>query len=166
MEQSTIQENPLFIAYEPLVEKAGLKIVEIHRSIQGHQAKLEVYVTGIGKDADSDDCARAYHAIYPKAEAVEGPLRDVYMEVSTPGLVRTIKDPYEFGLFVGRLARVYDSGRCAYLQGTITNWDGETLSLGRCTIGDGKEEMDVSVSLRQIQKAKLDYRWEEAEDGN
>ncbi|MFA6892123.1 MAG: ribosome assembly cofactor RimP [Sphaerochaetaceae bacterium] len=166
MEKSTLQDNPLFISYEPLLEPLGLRIVEICQIIRGSQVKLEVFITGVGKDADSGDCERAYHAIFPIAETAAGPLRDLYMEVSTPGMLRTIKDPYEFGLFVGRTVRVYDSGRRAYLQGNISAWDGDVLALSRCTIGDGKDEQDVSVALPQIQKAKLDYRWEESDNGN
>lgn len=166
MEKSTLQDNPLFTFYEPLLEPLGLRIVEIHQTMHGNQVKLEVFITGAGKEADSADCERAYHAIYPVAEAAAGPLRDLYMEVSTPGLLRVIKDPFEFSLFVGRTVRVYDSGRAEYLRGDIAGWDGNNLSLTRCTIGDGKDETDVSVALPQIQKAKLDYRWEEIDHGS
>jgi ribosome maturation factor RimP len=167
MEKTTLTSDPLFGRFAPVLEANGLRIVEIHQAIHGTAVNLDVYVINNGKETDSKDCDEAYRLIYPLAQLDAGPLRDVFLTVSTPGLLRTLKDPYEFTLFAGRGVRIYDSGRKANLDGQIGAFDGENLTLEHCRMENSKEEMgDVVIALPQIQKAKLEYVWEDAKDGN
>jgi ribosome maturation factor RimP len=93
--------------------------------------------------------------------------RDLQLEVTTPGLQRTIKDFYEFSLFTGRRVRVYDTSKPAWVSGIIKACDDHALTLDEVYIEDGKEMIaTMVVELASIQKAKLDYRWEDNSHGN
>jgi len=93
--------------------------------------------------------------------------RDLQLEVSTPGLQRTLKDVYEFGLFTGKRVRVYDTSKEAWVSGIIAQADQTSVQLSQVFIEDAKEMIEtMSVAYADIQKAKLDYRWEDDSHGN
>ncbi len=166
MEKTNITSDPLFVLYEPLVRELGLAIVEIRQADRGRNVELEVAITRLGGDAASKDCDAAYHAIYPVAMEEAGPLRDVFLTVETPGMLRTIKDAHEFELFTGRSVKVYDTGRASWLTGKIAGFDGEKLSLDQVRVGEGKETLEhLELGIAQIQKAKLEYLEEDWKDG-
>lgn len=166
MEKTRLTTDPLFLLYEPLLEGLGLFIVDIVQKVRGTNVQLDVDITRKDREPDSKDCDSAYHAIYPVAVEEAGPLRDVYLTVSTPGLQRNIKDAHEFSLFTGRSVKVYDTGRCAWLVGTIAGFDGTTLQLDSVRIGEDAETVaHVAVDVSKIQKARLEYREEDWKDG-
>jgi ribosome maturation factor RimP len=93
--------------------------------------------------------------------------RDLQLEVSTPGLQRNLKDVYEFTLFVGKRVRVYDTTKEAWLSGIIQNSNDSSVTLSEVFIDDDKEMIETMVvEFASIQKAKLDYRWEDNSHGN
>lgn len=166
MEKTNITSNPLFVLYEPVLRPLGLAIVEIRQNDRGKSIELEVAITRLGGDATSKDCDAAYHAIYPIAMGEAGPLRDVFLTVETPGMLRAIKDVHEFELFTGRSVKVYDSTRAAWIIGRIAGFDGEKLSLEQVQEGPGKETLEhLELDIAQIQKAKLEYLEEDWKDG-
>lgn len=161
MEQTSIITNPQYLLYEPMVRELGLEIVEIHERIRGKDVELEIAIARPGSDVTTDDCADVYHLVYPVAQTEAGPLRDVFLTVETPGLTRTIKDVHEFALFTGRSVKVYDTGREAWISGTVTAFDGEKLTLSHVKDVEG----DLVIGIAQIQKAKLEYLEEDWKDG-
>lgn len=169
MEKTTIATDSVYETYEGLLESEGLRIVEIHQSVHGKEFVLDVYITRAeGKgEVDSKDCDKAYRLIYPVAQGDAGLLRDLSLSVSTPGLFRTLKDASEFSIFTGRWVRLYDTGRAATLRGVIVSFDGEGVTLG--SVKDEKSGKDLGtlvIPIEKINKAKLDYVWEDAKDGN
>ena len=54
----------------------------------------------ISKDIGVDDCSKVHHALLPRLEALLG-TEDTYMEVTSPGMDRNIKNAAEFEIFVG-----------------------------------------------------------------
>ncbi|MFA7118828.1 MAG: ribosome assembly cofactor RimP, partial [Sphaerochaetaceae bacterium] len=135
--------------------------------IHGQTVVLEIFIARINGESNSADCVKIYNLVYPKVEEEIGPLRDLHLEVSTPGLQRTIKDPYEFTLFIGRSVRIYDNERKCSISGVIEKFEEDKLTLSSCTIGDSQEKMDrLAIEIQQIQKAKLEYRWEDVKNGN
>lgn len=167
MEKTRLTSDPLFLLYDPILSDIGLRLVEARQSVRGSAVQLDISVCRAADgEADGKDCDRAYHAVYPVAVQEAGPLRDVFLSVSTPGLTRTIRDAHEFSLFTGRTVRVYDTASAAWLSGTVSAFDGETLTLRGVSVGDAAEKREeVSLELAQIQKAKLLYLGEDWKDG-
>jgi ribosome maturation factor RimP len=94
-----------------------------------------------------DDCARVHRAILPRLE-LAFPKQDIYVEVSSPGIERRIKDGAEFVHYIGRPVSCYRTD--------ISDWTGGILVSADDThiIIKGKDEM-VSLSYGIIAKAKL-----------
>jgi ribosome maturation factor RimP len=166
MLQTGIQEDALFAEYAPLLEALGTTLVDIHRVDRGLTVAVEVTIMAKDHEVSIDDCSKVHKLVYPRLEMQLGE-RDLQLEVSTPGLQRSFKDVYEFTLFEGKRVRVYDSGYAQWISGIIAGTDGNSVVLTSVQIGDSHETLEsLSIELAKIQKAKLDYRWEDNSNGN
>lgn len=161
-----IQNTSLFAEYAPLLEALGVTIVDINRIDRGFSVGVHITIMTKDREVDVSDCSKVYKLVYPRMELqlVE---RDLELEVSTPGLQRTIKDVYEFTLFVGKRVRVYDLEHNDWVSGLVTSSDDSSVTLSTAYIGDSQEMIETMVvPFARIQKAKLDYRWEDESHGN
>ncbi len=161
-----IQKTNLFMEYEPLLEAMGITLVDINRIDRGKSVTVTMVIVAKEAEVSVDHCAKVYRLVYPRMELQLGE-RDLQLEVSTPGLQRTLKDVYEFSLFTGKRVRVYDMSKEAWVSGIITQADQTSVQLSQVFIEDAKEMIEtMSVAFSDIQKAKLDYRWEDDSHGN
>lgn len=161
-----IQKTNLFMEYEPLLEAMGITLVDINRIDRGKSVTVTMVIVAKEAEVSVDHCAKVYRLVYPRMELQLGE-RDLQLEVSTPGLQRTLKDVYEFSLFTGKRVRVYDTSKEAWVSGIITQADQTSVQLSQVFIEDAKEMIEtMSVAFSDIQKAKLDYRWEDDSHGN
>ena len=161
-----IQKTNLFMEYEPLLEAMGITLVDINRIDRGKSVTVTMVIVAKEAEVSVDHCAKVYRLVYPRMELQLGE-RDLQLEVSTPGLQRTLKDVYEFGLFTGKRVRVYDTSKEAWVSGIIAQADQTSVQLSQVFIEDAKEMIEtMSVAYADIQKAKLDYRWEDDSHGN
>ena len=161
-----IQKTNLFMEYEPLLEAMGITLVDINRIDRGKSVTVTMVIVAKEAEVSVDHCAKVYRLVYPRMELQLGE-RDLQLEVSTPGLQRTLKDVYEFSLFTGKRVRVYDMSKEAWVSGSITQADQTSVQLSQVFIEDAKEMIEtMSVAFSDIQKAKLDYRWEDDSHGN
>ena len=161
-----IQKTNLFMEYEPLLEAMGITLVDINRIDRGKSVTVTMVIVAKEAEVSVDHCAKVYRLAYPRMELQLGE-RDLQLEVSTPGLQRTLKDVYEFSLFTGKRVRVYDTSKEAWVSGIITETDQTSVQLSHVFIEDAKEMIEtMSVAFSDIQKAKLDYRWEDDSHGN
>ncbi len=152
--------------YEPLLEAMGITLVDINRIDRGKSVTVTMVIVAKEAEVSVDHCAKVYRLVYPRMELQLGE-RDLQLEVSTPGLQRTLKDVYEFSLFTGKRVRVYDMSKEAWVSGIITQADQTSVQLSQVFIEDAKEMIEtMSVAFSDIQKAKLDYRWEDDSHGN
>ncbi|MDD2394298.1 ribosome assembly cofactor RimP [Sphaerochaeta sp.] len=152
--------------YEPLLEAMGITLVDINRIDRGKSVTVTMVIVAKEAEVSVDHCAKVYRLVYPRMELQLGE-RDLQLEVSTPGLQRTLKDVYEFGLFTGKRVRVYDTSKEAWVSGIIAQADQTSVQLSQVFIEDAKEMIEtMSVAFSDIQKAKLDYRWEDDSHGN
>jgi ribosome maturation factor RimP len=113
------------------------------------QVKAVVYKPGpIGVE----DCSRVHHALTPRLElAFAG--QDLYVEVSSPGINRLIKDAAEFGHYLGRGIRCFRTDTFDWSGGVLESADETGLVL------KGKDGM-IPLGYDIIAKAKLDYSQE------
>lgn len=161
-----IQKTNLFMEYEPLLEAMGITLVDINRIDRGKSVTVTMVIVAKEAEVSVDHCAKVYRLVYPRMELQLGE-RDLQLEVSTPGLQRTLKDVYEFSLFTGKRVRVYDMSKEAWVSGIITQADQTSVQLSQVFIEDAKEMIETMyVAFSDIQKAKLDYRWEDDSHGN
>lgn len=166
MLESALQENPLYIEYEPLLAELGLTIVEIARANRREGVNVVIIILARAGETTVDQCADVYRLVFPRMQLALGD-RDLSLEVSTPGLERSFKDRHEFTLFAGRRVRLYDSGRSAWVSGIIEEVQEGSVVLTEVFVEGNSEKMErMNIVFSAIQKAKLDYRWEDGRHGN
>jgi ribosome maturation factor RimP len=95
-----------------------------------------------------DDCSRAHRALLPRLE-LAFPGQDLYIEVSSPGIDRLIKDGAEFAHYMGRGVRCYRTDISDWSAGILEAADEDGIVL------KGKEET-MRLNYEIIAKAKLD----------
>ena len=157
---NTVKESRLYQEIEQLMSAIGLKTVEASAAdIQGSKM-LRVVVYKEGNEVNTDDLATAYNIIYPRYSVIFSD-RDLQLEVSSPGLQRTLKDVIEFSVFRGKGVRCYSVPDSCYIIGTIESCDDESVTLSDYS-KEGKDESGKAITLlfSDIAKAKLEYRWE------
>jgi ribosome maturation factor RimP len=96
-----------------------------------------------------NDCSRVHHALLPRLE-LAFPGQELYVEVSSPGIDRVIKDASEFVYYIGRGVRCYCTELSDWVEGAIRSADETQLIL------KGKDGM-IKIAYETIAKAKLEY---------
>jgi len=97
---------------------------------------------------DTDVCADVYRTIYPRLEMLY-PGKDVHLEVSSPGIGRTLKSVEEFGIFKGLGVKLLLDEETDWKKGTIVDSTEESVDI----------RFDSTIETIQyavIRKAKLD----------
>jgi len=127
----------LFKSLEPVIRGIEMSLIELsvfHGKGRGGnsrnvQVKAVVYKNGT---VGIEDCARVHRVIMPRLE-LAFPGQEIYLEVSSPGIDRIIKDGGEFVHFIGQGVKCYRTD--------ISGW----------TAGDESVRLNFDV----IAKAKL-----------
>jgi ribosome maturation factor RimP len=143
----------LFEALEPLARGLGMSLIELflfRRKGRGAQAgavqvKITAYKPGI---MGVDDCSRLHRALLPRLE-LEFPGGDLYLEVSSPGIDRLIKDGSEFAYYLGRGVKCYRRDISDWTGGILRRADEKGIVLEN-------REGAISISYDSIAKARLD----------
>jgi ribosome maturation factor RimP len=123
-------------------------------SVSRHKASVQVraviYKPG---PVGVDDCSRVHHALLPRLE-LAFPGQDLYVEVSSPGINRIIKDGFELRHYCGRGLRCFRTDTSEWSAGILQSADETQLVL------KGKDGM-ITLQYEVIAKAKLDDSQEE-----
>ena len=170
--------NKVFDSVEAVVNGLAMRLVELSVSQQkgGVQVRAVVYNGAVqepGETADGvttiasgteayryegridppavsiNDCARVHRAILPRLE-LAFPGQDIYIEVSSPGIERRIKDGAEFVHYIGRPVSCYRTDISDWTSGILESTDDTHIVI------KGKNGM-ISLSYDTIAKAKLSY---------
>jgi ribosome maturation factor RimP len=141
------QPDPVAEALEPAARFLKLSLVEttVSRHRGSIQVRLVVYKDG---DVSLDDCSAFLRAALPRLE-LAFPGGDLYVEVSSPGIDRLIKDGAEFRHYPGRRVRCYRTDTSGWFSGTLVSSDENGIVLEK----DG-EEYPLSYGI--IAKARLE----------
>jgi Uncharacterized protein conserved in bacteria len=146
---------------DSLVGRDGIKTVEVLKSDTPYGTTIRITLYAPDHEITTDELAAAHMVLQPRYSLLLGD-RDLEMEVSSPGLQRNFKDYYEFEVFQGKCVRIYSDKYSSWIIGTIEKAENEVLTLKSAVVEDTKEEFDVlSVPYASIQKAKLEFRWED-----
>ncbi len=140
--------DPLYDFILPIVNGMGMSLVDItlSRHKGSVQIRLIVYKAG---NLGVDECSKVHHAVLPRLE-LRFPGQDLYVEVSSPGIDRNIKDASEFVHYFGRGIKCYRTDISDWSAGILETADDKGLILKK---GDNR----MSLSYEIIAKAKLDY---------
>ena len=145
------EADPLFDSAKMVVQGLGMSLVDL--SVSRHKASVQVravvYKPGI---IGVDDCSKVHHALMPRLElAFSG--QNLYVEVSSPGIDRTIKDGSELRHYIGRGIRCFRTDISDWTGGVLRSADETGLVL------KGKDGM-ILLRYEIIAKATLDYSQE------
>ena len=152
MEYKALETFPYYNESKSLVEGLGYALVELTVSPQKGRHQVRAVITRRNpEDAQSigiDDCAKVHRLLLPRLEAlIESP--EVYIEVTSPGLERNIKNAAEFPLFIGKQVRLWYVDISDWLVGTI---DSATVQEITIQLTDGSVQ---TIPFDKINKAKL-----------
>ena len=114
------------------------------------QVRLVVYkrLIGTGGSIGTDDCSKAHRAITPLLET-EFPGVDLSIEVSSPGINRSIKDGVELACYKGRGVRFWRTDITDWTAGILENAGSQAITI---KTKEGTIRLDYEI----IAKAKLD----------
>ncbi len=146
MEYTTPETIPQYSECEPLIKGLGYGIVEF--AVFKRQASWQVKIVINGPNGIGiADCTRVHRAILPRLEALLSST-EIYIEVTSPGLDRLIKNAFEFQLFIGKEVRIWNTDISDWMAGKILGSDTQSL---RLEVTDG----EMIVPYDKIAKAKL-----------
>jgi ribosome maturation factor RimP len=132
-------------ALEEIIKGLGFDLIElaVSRHRGSVQTKAVIYNgTGIG----TDDCSRVHRALTPRLELAFGD-SDIYLEVSSPGTDRLIKDRDEFTYYTGKGVRCYRTDISDWTAGILEGADENGILL-KTEEGDVKLEFDIIAKAR------------------
>ncbi|MDR2701659.1 MAG: ribosome assembly cofactor RimP [Spirochaetaceae bacterium] len=141
---------------EPVINGLGFALVEAslfrRRGKGAGSAQIRLVVNGqAGGGAagiGTAELSRIHRAVLPRLElALEG--RDLYLEVSSPGTDRIIREGAEFRHYTGRAVKCWLTGTDEWERGVLRGSDGEKILL------DAGGEIK-QVMYETIAKARLD----------
>ncbi|GBE02258.1 ribosome maturation factor RimP [bacterium BMS3Bbin06] len=136
---------------EEAAEVAGVKLFDIE--LLGQVGKMIVRVTidredGIGIK-DCETVSRQLEALFD----IEDPIQGSYtLEITSPGLDRTLKTIADFKRFTGRMVRIVTSEKI----NKDTVLVGRIKSVGDSTITVALPDEEVEIPLSIIRKARLE----------
>jgi ribosome maturation factor RimP len=154
-------------AIQPLLAGMGFSLVEISvgRRKGSTVVSLVIYRNeGVGVE----QCAEVSSLVFPRLQTMEdlgapfgeqGRRAEVSLEVSSPGIERSIRSPAEYTIFAGRGVRVLAADQTEWVSGIIEGVEGGTLKLRK-----GNERF--GFALDGIRRARLDHTVEVEEAKN
>ncbi|MCQ2610243.1 MAG: ribosome maturation factor [Treponema sp.] len=136
---------------QPLVNGLGYLLVDLKIVPSKTTVKISVVIASKdpSKDIGIEDCSKVHHSLLPRLEALLG-TDDTYMEVTSPGMERNIKNAAEFEVFTGRDVRVWDKTVSDWVGGTIVKADASSV-----TLEDLETKEQKTVAFENIAKAKF-----------
>lgn len=154
MDYIALDSFPYYSECESLVSEMGYHLVELKLSKQGSTTKILAVITGDDSSVNIgvNDCSKVHRILLPKLEELLG-TDDTYMELTSPGMERNIKNAAEFSLFKGREVRVWDKTITDWVRGNVISSDDKSITL-EITQEDGSS-VQKTVSYVDIAKAKF-----------
>jgi len=145
-------DGQLFFSLEPLIRGMGMSLIELnvfHMKARGGksggaQVRAVVYKEGV---TGVEDCTKVHRSILPRLE-LAFPGQDVYLEVSSPGIDRLIKDGSEFVHYIGKGINCYRTDISDWTAGILLAADDKEIKL----MGKSGE---IALPYEIIAKARL-----------
>ncbi|MDR1588552.1 MAG: ribosome assembly cofactor RimP [Treponema sp.] len=143
--------SALFNSLEAVVKGMGLELIELN--VSPHRGSVQVRVTVYKKgNLGVEECSGAHYALFPRLE-LAFPGQNLYLEVSSPGIDRQIKNGAEFVHYTGRGVRCYRTDISDWSAGILETADNEGVKLKM-------KNGTIALKYEIIAKAKLDHSQE------
>lgn len=145
---------------DPVIKGLGFSIVELSAS-EKNDGLYIILVVFSDKGVSIDDCAKVHRLSAARMEVVLG-RRDIYLEVSSPGVGRNFKTADEFKVFTGKKIKVltYDGGR--WIAGTLLSAGADHIFIEVDKDSSNINENNKrEIAYSDIKKARLDFSREE-----
>jgi ribosome maturation factor RimP len=149
---STFQlQDTVRAAVEPVLEGMGFSLIDIGIVRVKGSFKVTAVVWS-PRGTGVEECGLVSQTLLPRLRMIEG-LEQTGLEVSSPGIERTIKSPKEYAIFQGRGVRILAEEESDWIQGIIGKVENGVLQL----------ETDTGTrtfALSGIRRARLDHEAE------
>ena len=154
MDYISLDSFPHYTECEKIVSPLGFHLVELKISPQNGVTQILATITGADSSVNIgvNDCSRVHKILLPALEEMLG-TDNTYMELTSPGMERNIRNAAEFPLFLGREIRVYDKTVTDWVGGILKSADSQSLTL-EIAKEDGSVE-EQAISFENIAKAKF-----------
>jgi ribosome maturation factor RimP len=93
------------------------------------------------------ECTRVHRAILPRLEALLDS-QDMYVEVTSPGIDRVLKNAAEFAVFVGKQVKVWNTDISDWISGAVVSATADSVLLST-------DKGEIGIQYSKIAKAKL-----------
>ncbi|MBO8457548.1 MAG: ribosome maturation factor RimP [Spirochaetes bacterium] len=153
MEYLSFDKIPWFKDARDVVESLGYRLVEFNCIKGSNGWQVRAVVLNPEGGTGIDDCSKVHRILQTRMEVLLD-TQDLYMEVTSPGLDRNIKNCAEFEIFKDFGIRIWYVPLSDWVYGTIRSSDNEKITL---LCSDGTEKV---FPYGEIGKAKLDYSQE------
>ena len=129
----------------------GLKLNLIELNVSKLRGSVQIRTIIYRKEGNigTDDCSKVHRAVMPRLE-LAFPEQEVYLEVSSPGIDRLIKEGSEFAFYTGKAVRCYRTDISDWTAGVLESTDEKGIVIKNKKDGAVRLEFDI------IAKAKLD----------
>lgn len=130
MEYLPLDKIPHFSECEPLVRGMGYVLVDLKIIPQKTVVRINAVIAckDAGASLGVDECSKVHRALLPRLQALLE-TDQTYMELTSPGTDRNIKNAAEFALFEGREVRVWDKNVSDWISGKILGADEMSVAL-------------------------------------
>lgn len=146
MEFIAPENIPYFHDCEPLIQGLGCSLVELVAFKRNTAWHIKVVITG-PEGVGIAECTRVHRALLLRLEAILSS-QDMYVEVTSPGLDRILKNAAEFAIFTGKQVKVWNADISDWMSGTVVSSDNESVVLGT-------DNGEIKIAYSKISKAKL-----------
>lgn len=148
MEYFDLNENEHYKIIQPLVKAEGLELVEIISAMMHDGLHLHIVIYS-QEGVSISNCSKIHKTAQRRIEALTGS-RDMFLEVSSPGITRNFKSANEFIIFIGKSIRILFDKNSEWIKAVIKDADESGVILNI----SGTEE---KIPYSGIRKAKLDF---------
>lgn len=138
----------------PIVDEMNLELVDIEYVKEGKNWFLRVFVdseTGV----DIEECGQLSEKLSEKLDEIDPIPHNYFLEVSSPGAERPLKNAKDFEKSVGKnvLVKTYEpiEGEKQF-EGQLTSFDGENVTLN---IKVKTRTKQITIPFEKIAKARL-----------
>jgi ribosome maturation factor RimP len=154
MIKDELRNKELYNLLAPVVEAAGFFLVELSEHDHHRTSTITAVIQAQERNTTLKDCASVHKLIFPRLELLLEN-RDVYLEVSTPGIQRKLKDVAEFKAFIDKDMRILLDQDSEWIEGRLFQ-----VTENSIMIRLGQDEQ-IELPLSAVKKAKLVYNWED-----
>ena len=145
-------QNEIEAFLKPILEESQFELVELKIKGTKRSPVFQVFVDH-DQGVTIDDCSRLSQEIGMALDREYPDLANYRLEVSSPGLDRSLKTERDFRRNIGRVVRlVYEDNDVIEIVGTIESVEKDSVNL---RIDDTIQ----SIPIASIQLAKIQLKW-------